>query len=57
MAPGQFHVQGTAAFLNGRTMTVTTRTPIRVEIQDSMKRVLAFGIVDPTRTRRTAISW
>ncbi len=57
MAPGRFHVQGTSAFLNGKTMTVTTRTPVRVEVQDSMQKVLAFRVVDPAESGNTKISW
>jgi hypothetical protein len=51
-----FHVRGTAAFLNGRRLP-TTRAPMRVEVQDSIRKLPGFQRVDPTKQEKLTLSW
>lgn len=55
--PDHFNVHGTAKFLNGTKLRIVSANPVRVEIEDSAGKVLAFHTADPASHLAVAIAW
>ena len=55
--PQALYVRGTAKLLNGTTLRVLAKKPVRVEFQNSTGKLLTFRIVDPASQGAAKIAW